>query len=89
MTVELHATDEGKVLAIRAVGKLTKEDYEAFVPKVAQLIQRFGKVRILFEMKDFHGWNAGRYGRISSLISSILEMLSDLHWSATESGKKA
>jgi hypothetical protein len=59
MAVELHETDEGKVLAIKAVGKLTKEDYEAFVPKVEQLIQRFGKVRILFEMKDFHGWNAG------------------------------
>jgi hypothetical protein len=57
MTVELH--DEGKVLAIKAKGKLAKQDYEAFVPKVEQLIQRFGKVRILFEMEDFHGWDAG------------------------------
>jgi hypothetical protein len=59
MTVELHESDEGKVLTIKAEGKLTKEDYETFVPKVEQLIQRFGKVRILFEMKDFHGWKAG------------------------------
>ncbi len=58
MTVELHETDEGEVLAIKAVGKLSKEDYEAFVPKVEQLIKRFGKIRILFEMKDFHGWDA-------------------------------
>jgi len=59
MTVELNETDEGKVLTIKVVGKLTKEDYKIFVPKVDQLIQRFGKVRILFEMKDFHGWSAG------------------------------
>jgi hypothetical protein len=58
MTVELHETDEGEVLTIKAVGKLSKEDYEAFVPKVEQLIKRFGKIRILFEMKDFHGWDA-------------------------------
>jgi hypothetical protein len=57
--IELHETEEGKVLHIKAVGKLIKEDYEVFVPKVEQLIQHFGKVRILFEMKDFHGWNAG------------------------------
>ena len=59
MTVELHETDEGKVLTIKAMGKLSKEDYEAFVPKVEQLIKQFGKIRILFEMKDFHGWGAG------------------------------
>ena len=59
MTVELLETDEGKVLTIKATGKLSKEDYEAFVPKVEQLIKHFGKIRILFEMKDFHGWDAG------------------------------
>ena len=59
MTVEFHETDEGKVLTIKAVGKLSKEDYEAFVPKVENLIKRFGKIRILFEMKDFHGWDVG------------------------------
>lgn len=59
MSVKLYETDEGKVLTIKDVGKLTKEDYEAFVPKMEQLIQKFGEVRILFEMKDFHGWNAG------------------------------
>ena len=58
MTVELHETDEGKVLTIKAEGKLSKEDYETFVPKVEQLIRQFGKIRILFEMKDFHGWDA-------------------------------
>ncbi len=59
MAVEIQETDEAKVLVVKATGKLTKEDYEALVPKVEQLIQRFGKVRILFEMEDFHGWNAG------------------------------
>ena len=59
MAVELYETDEGKVLTVKAVGTLTKEDYEAFVPRVEHLMQQFGKIRILFEMKDFHGWSAG------------------------------
>jgi len=59
MAVEIQETDEAKVLVVKATGKLIKEDYEALVPKVEQLIQRFGKVRILFEMKNFHGWEAG------------------------------
>jgi hypothetical protein len=49
----------GKVLAIKINGKLSKEDYEQFVPKVEELIKQQGKVRILMEMHDFHGWEMG------------------------------
>jgi hypothetical protein len=48
-----------RVLFIRASGKLSKEDYEHFVPEVERLIEHEGKIRLLFEMHDFHGWQAG------------------------------
>ncbi|MBL7187518.1 MAG: STAS/SEC14 domain-containing protein [Phycisphaerae bacterium] len=56
MSVNLSELQEGKIVVIEATGKLTKQDYEQFVPKVEQHIKTFGKIRILFEMKDFHGW---------------------------------
>lgn len=49
----------GNVLEVRVSGKLTKEFYEAFVPAVDALVAGGKKVRILFEMRDFHGWTAG------------------------------
>ena len=49
----------GKMLHVKVTGKLTKEAYEEFAPAVDQQIQEHGKVRILFEMHDVHGWTAG------------------------------
>jgi len=48
-----------KVLWVQASGKFSKEDYQHFVPEVERLISKFGKIRIVFEMQDFHGWEAG------------------------------
>lgn len=55
----LEVVSAGKILHVRAEGKLTKESYETFVPLVDQLVQEHGKLRILFEMHNFHGWTAG------------------------------
>ena len=54
----LTLTDDagGKILAMKISGKLSKEDYQQFVPKVEDLIKQHGKIRILMEMHDFHGW---------------------------------
>ena len=43
-------------LAIKLSGKLSAEDYEAFVPKVESLVKEKGSIRILMTMHDFHGW---------------------------------
>ena len=45
------------IIEISVSGKLCKEDYSQFVPKIEQLINEHQKVRILFNMHDFHGWN--------------------------------
>ncbi len=46
------------VLWVKGSGKFSKEDYQHFAPEVEQLISKVGKIRILFEMQDFHGWDA-------------------------------
>jgi SpoIIAA-like len=58
MAIELQEKAAGKVLDVRISGKLGKGDYQHFVPEVDRLIQQHGKIRVLLEMKDFHGWDA-------------------------------
>lgn len=58
MAVEVTEQSQGKILEIHASGKLTKSDYEHFVPEVERLIRKYGKLRMLFDMHDFHGWSA-------------------------------
>ena len=48
-----------KVLEVKASGKLSAGDYEAFEPTVDELIEAVGKIKILFLMSDFHGWELG------------------------------
>jgi hypothetical protein len=55
----LEVVSVGKLLHVRVAGKLSREAYQAFAPLVDEQIQKHGKLRILFEMHDFHGWTAG------------------------------
>ena len=57
--VTLNETNGGKALEIQLTGKLAKEDYEQLVPAVERLVKEHGRIRILVEMRDFHGWTAG------------------------------
>jgi hypothetical protein len=49
----------GNLLGVHAGGKLTENDYkDCLVPRLELLIDRFGKVRVLFYMDEtFHGWD--------------------------------
>ena len=58
MTLTLNETEKDKIIEITVTGKLTKEDYQHFLPRLEKDIQENGKVRILFQMHDFHGWKA-------------------------------
>jgi len=59
MSVEVSQLNRGEILEIKISGKLVKEDYERFVPELDRLIDQFGRIRLLVEMQDFHGWSAG------------------------------
>jgi hypothetical protein len=57
--ITLHETNEGRVLEVHISGKINAADYEHFVPTVERLVKLHGKIRMLVEMHDFHGWTAG------------------------------
>jgi hypothetical protein len=59
MPYEIEEIAEGKIVEVSATGTFTKEAYEAFVPRTEAAIKKHGKIRILFIMHDFHGWDAG------------------------------
>ncbi len=59
MPVDLREEAGGKILTVRLSGKLTKPDYERLGPEVDRLIKQHKKIRILCELHDFHGWEAG------------------------------
>lgn len=40
-------------------GKLTRETYAEFVPLLERCLEEQKRLRVLFTMKDFHGWTAG------------------------------
>jgi hypothetical protein len=59
MTIQLKEESGGKVLAVHVSGKLAKADYDHFVPEFERLVRQHGKLRVLFDMTGFHGWEAG------------------------------
>ena len=59
MAVKIKELENGNFLEIHLTGKLVKEDYEVFLPAVERLVQQHGKISMLVEMHDFHGWTAG------------------------------
>ncbi len=59
MSLELKEETDGRTLVVNLSGKLLKRDYGHFVPEVERLIQQHGKIRILMDMRDFHGWTLG------------------------------
>jgi hypothetical protein len=59
MPMQIKEEDGGKLVAVQVTGKLLKADYERFVPELDRLIRQHGKLCLLFELTDFHGWEAG------------------------------
>lgn len=52
---------EGKIIGLRATGKLTDQDYQkVLIPSLEALIRNYGKVRLLcFMDEEFAGLEAG------------------------------
>lgn len=58
MTIQPSEENGGKTLAVHVSGKLVEADYAQFVPEFERLVRQHGKMRVLFDMTDFHGWEA-------------------------------
>lgn len=59
MPVTLIHHDDLGYLEVLLTGKLTRQDYETNGPRIEQLIREHGKLRMLVELRDFHGWTFG------------------------------
>ena len=56
MATRLVEKNGGKLLEVAVNERLTHGDYERFIPEFERLVKQHGKIRVLFEMTDFHGW---------------------------------
>lgn len=55
--IEQLPSDSPKILGFKMSGKLHDADYKTFVPMVDTAIATGGKVRLLAQFDDFHGWD--------------------------------
>src|SRR5258705_13637327 len=51
----------GRLVALRVAGKLTKEDMVSVAPPLEERIRENGKVDLLCDMTDLHGWSLGGF----------------------------
>jgi SpoIIAA-like len=56
--IETLPTPDEDILAFKLSGKLHDEDYKKFVPAIDAAVAKHGKVRLLAQFHDFHGWDA-------------------------------
>jgi hypothetical protein len=60
MPIKLREQNGDKITVLDVSGTLEKADYQQhFAAHFDQLVKEHGKLRVLFDMTDFHGWNAG------------------------------
>lgn len=59
--IEIEGNNWDNILMVRLSGKLTKEDYEKFVPEIDRMMKAHDKVRMLVELADFHGWTTAAW----------------------------
>ncbi len=59
MSIDLQEEAGGKILVVKASGTLTNDQFARFARQAEALIREHGKLRILCQMHDFHGWKAG------------------------------
>ena len=59
MPIEMNEENGSNILVIHVTGTLVKGDYGHFVTEFERLLQEHGRLRVLFDMTGFHGWDAG------------------------------
>ena len=59
MPIQLEEEDGGRILVVHVTEKLVKADYAPLVHEFERLFRQYGKLRLLFDMTGFHGWDAG------------------------------
>ena len=58
MPIQINENGDENLLAVHVSGILSQADYTQFVPEFERLVRQHGKLRVLFDMTGFHGWEA-------------------------------
>ena len=48
---------QDNLFAFRVTGRLAHADYQAFLPRIEELIARYGRISLFIELEGFHGWD--------------------------------
>ena len=56
--IETLSSGSPKVIGFKLSGTLHDADYKTFVPAIDAVLAKEGKVRLLAQFHDFHGWDA-------------------------------
>jgi hypothetical protein len=59
--LELFEAEYGKVLITELRGMLTQDDLKHFLFEAERLIKKHGKIRMLCQIHDSHGWELGAF----------------------------
>ncbi|MCC6363233.1 MAG: STAS/SEC14 domain-containing protein [Bryobacterales bacterium] len=59
VTLDLPQSGQSAPVSVTLSGKLTRSDYQEFVPPLENYMKEHGKIRMLVRLADFHGWDAG------------------------------
>jgi hypothetical protein len=57
--IQLEKLPVGNIVTLKFNGKVSKADYEEFVPQIEFLMEGDVKLRLLIELHNFEGWTAG------------------------------
>jgi hypothetical protein len=55
--IEQLQSGSSRIVAVKLRGRLHDADYRAFVPILDAAVASQGKVRLLAQFEDFHGWD--------------------------------
>lgn len=55
----IHEEEKPDIFAIEARGKLTKQDYDALIPRMLEAAREHGPLKVLISLHDFEGWEPG------------------------------
>lgn len=84
----IQITEEKNLLSVHVSGKLGREDYEKLLPDFVKLTGGREKLRILYLMEDFHGWNLGGVWEGGAIKAKNLDVLAHIERCAMVGDKR-
>jgi hypothetical protein len=79
MPIHINKNGPGDFLTVHFSGILAQADYQLFVPEFERLADGHTRLRVLFDMTGFHGWEAAA---IWTEIKFEAMHLADIGWLA-------